>query len=245
MSDNIVREIKNNLEIVQEKLICAAIKSGRNPENVRLIVVTKSQPLEIVKAVIKAGAFFLGENYAEEGLEKIIACENESELEWHMIGHVQGRKAELVANNFNFMHSMDGVKLAKRLNRALDETGKDLPILLEFNVGGEESKFGWQASDEKNWQQFLPDLKQILELPHLKVKGLMTMPPYFEDPELTRPFYSKLRRLRDYLADQFPETIWNELSMGTSFDFEIAIEEGSTFIRVGQAILGKRLIKRG
>ena len=245
MSDDLVIEIKNNLEIVKDKLIKAAIKSGRDPDNVRLIVVTKAQPFEVVEAAIKAGATLLGENYAEEGLDKILAFENESKVEWHMIGHVQSRKAELVANNFNLLHSLDSVKLAKRLNRALDESGKELHVLLEFNVSGEESKFGWQASDEKTWQQFLPTVKQILDLAHLRVRGLMTMPPYFEDPGLTRPYYSKLRRLRDYLADQFPETNWNELSMGTSIDFEIAVEEGSTFIRVGQAILGKRLTKRG
>lgn len=187
----------------------------------------------------------LGENYAEEGVDKIIALENESKVEWHMIGHVQSRKAELVANNFYLLHSLDSLKLAKRINRALDESGKELPVLLEFNVSGEESKYGWQASDEKTWSQLLPELKQIVDLDHLRVRGLMTMPPYYEDPELSRPFYSKLKRLRDYLADKFPGTTWNELSMGTSIDFETAIEEGSTFIRVGQAILGKRFTKRG
>ena len=241
MSDNLVSEIKRNLEIVNDKLVRAATRSGRNPDNVRLIVVTKSQPLEIVEAAIKAGAVFLGENYAEEGLDKIIALENESGVEWHMIGHVQSRKAGLVANNFDLLHSLDGVKLAKRLDRALDVSGKVLPALLEFNVGGEVSKYGWQASDEKTWQHFLPDVKQILDLTHLRVIGLMTMPPYHEDPEIIRPYYSKLRRLRDYMADQFPGTTWNELSMGTSIDYESAVEEGSTFVRVGQAILGKRI----
>ncbi|MFH2039439.1 MAG: YggS family pyridoxal phosphate-dependent enzyme [Chloroflexota bacterium] len=245
MNDKFVRSIKNNLENVKEKLIRTAINSGRNPDNVRLIVVTKSQPLEIVIAAIKAGATMLGENYAEEGVDKIIALENESKVEWHMIGHVQSRKAELVANNFYLLHSLDSLKLAKRINRALDESGKELPVLLEFNVSGEESKYGWQASDEKTWSQLLPELKQIVDLDHLRVRGLMTMPPYYEDPELSRPFYSKLKRLRDYLADKFPGTTWNELSMGTSIDFETAIEEGSTFIRVGQAILGKRFTKRG
>jgi len=245
MNDKFVKGIKNNLEYVKEKLVRTAINSGRNPDNVRLVVVTKSQPLEIVIAAIKAGATMLGENYAEEGVDKIIALANESKVEWHMIGHVQSRKAELVANNFNLLHSLDSLKLAKRINRALDESGKELPVLLEFNVSGEESKYGWQASDEKTWSQLLPELKQIVDLDHLRVRGLMTMPPYYEDPELSRPFYSKLKRLRDYLADKFPGMTWNELSMGTSIDFETAIEEGSTFIRVGQAILGKRFTKRG
>jgi pyridoxal phosphate enzyme (YggS family) len=243
MSDNLVSEIKFNLEIVNDKLVRAAIKSGRNPDKVRLIVVTKSQPLDVVKAAIKAGAVLLGENYAEEGLDKIIALDNESGVEWHMIGHVQSRKAALVANNFSLLHSLDGIKLAKRLDRVLGESDKELPVLLEFNVGGEESKYGWQASDEKKWQQFLPDMKQILDLSHLRVTGLMTMPPYYENPDLIRPYYSKLGKLRDYLAKQFPDTNWKELSMGTSIDFEIAVEEGATYIRVGQAILGERLTK--
>jgi len=245
MSDNLVTEIKTNFEDVKAKLISAALKSGRNPDSIRLIVVTKSQPLEIVKAAIEAGAAFLGENYAEEGLEKIIALEVESRVEWHMIGHVQSRKAELVANHYNYLHSLDGLKLAKRLDRVLGESDKKLPVLLEFNVGGEESKFGWQAADEKKWQNFLPEIEKILDLHHLRVEGLMTMPPYYGDPELIRPYFSKLRRLRDYLTEKFPGSNWKELSMGTSSDFEIAVEEGATFIRVGQAILGKRLIKRG
>jgi len=238
---NLVTEIRTNYEDVNERLTRAALKSGRNPDSIRLIVVTKSQPLEIVEAAIAAGAVLLGENYAEEGLKKIIAFEEESRVEWHMIGHVQSRKADMVANHFNYLHSLDGLKLARRLDRVLSESDKQLPVLLEFNVGGEESKYGWQAADEKNWQNFLPEIEQILDLQHLRVEGLMTMPPYFLEPQLIRPFFIKLRRLRDYLSEKFPGSKWNELSMGTSSDFEIAVEEGATFIRVGQAILGKRL----
>ena len=241
MSENLVTEIRRNLEYVKSRLNEAAFKSGRAPDGIRLIVVTKSQPLEIVKAAIDAGAVILGENYAEEGQKKIIAVEVEFGVEWHMIGHVQSRKAELVANHYNYLHSLDGLKLAKRLDRVLGESEKKLPVLLEFNVGGEESKYGWQASDEENWQDFLPEIKQILDLHHLRVEGLMTMPPYSIEPEMTRPFFKKLRRLRDYLAEKFPGSNWNELSMGTSSDFEIAVEEGATFIRVGQAILGQRI----
>jgi pyridoxal phosphate enzyme (YggS family) len=244
MIDDLVSEIKINYEQVKDKIINAANRSGRNPDSIRLIVVTKSQPLEVVKAAVEAGASILGENYAEEGLDKILALHAESGVEWHMIGHVQSRKAALVANHFNYLHSLDGLKLAKRLDSVLGESDKKLPVLLEFNVGGEESKYGWQAIDEKNWEKFLPEIEQILDLPHLRVEGLMTMPPYYQVSELIRPFFSKLRKLRGYLTDKFPNTNWNELSMGTSSDYEIAVEEGATFIRVGRAILGTRPTKR-
>lgn len=245
MGENLVRDIRTNLEIVNNKLIEAASKSGRNSEDIRVIVVTKSQPNEVIKAAIEAGVTLLGENYPEEGVEKIDTLEGESAVEWHMIGHVQSRKAELVANHYDYLHSLDGLKLAKKLNTALGESGKQLPVLLEFNVGGEESKYGWQAADENNWTNFLPELEQIFDLPHLMIKGLMTMPPIYPTPELIRPYFSKLRRLRDNLAEKFPGSSLKELSMGTSSDFVIAVEEGATFIRVGQAILGKRLTKRG
>jgi len=244
MIDDLVSKIKINNQQVKDKMIKAAIRSGRDPYSIRLIVVTKSQPLEIVRAAVDAGVSILGENYAEEGVEKILALDVESEVEWHMIGHVQSRKAGLVADHFNYLHSLDGIKLAIRLDELLGRSDKKLPVLLEFNVGGEESKFGWQASDEKNWKNFLPEIKQILELSHLRVEGLMTMPPFYQESELIRPFFSKLRNLRNYLADIFPDANWNELSMGTSSDFEVAVEEGATFIRVGQAILGQRPAKR-
>ncbi|HBG75068.1 MAG: YggS family pyridoxal phosphate enzyme [Chloroflexi bacterium GWB2_49_20] len=245
MDDSLVREIKTNLEIVQNKIEKAALKVGRDPKSVRLIVVTKSQPMDMVKAAIEAGAKLLGESYAEEGVNKIIALENESGLEWHMIGHVQSRKANLIAMNFNKLHSLDGIKLAIRLDRFLGESGKELPVLLEFNVGGEDSKYGWQASDPNSWTKFLPEIKQILELPHLQITGLMTMPPFYDDPEKARPHFSNLRMLRDFLSRKFSDANWEELSMGTSSDYEIAVEEGATFIRIGQAILGKRSPRRG
>jgi pyridoxal phosphate enzyme (YggS family) len=240
MSTDLIGQITINLEIVKGKLIKAALKSGRDTKTIRLIVVTKSQPLNIVRAAIDSGAVLLGENYAEEGLEKIIALKNESRVEWHMIGHVQSRKADLVALNYTMLHSLDSIKLANRLERSLDRVGKELPVLLEFNVGDEESKYGWQAGNEKKWHEFLPEINQILKNPHLRVIGLMTMPPFDEDPEMTRPYFAKLRKLRNYLENHFQELNLNELSMGTSSDFEIAVEEGATYVRVGQNILGKR-----
>jgi pyridoxal phosphate enzyme (YggS family) len=145
-----------------------------------------------------------------------------------------------VVDHFALLHSLDGLKLALRLNRFAAEKGDRLPVLLEFNVGGEASKAGWEASDESRWNVLLPDISAVLDLPHLRVRGLMTMPPLETDPEAARRFFQRLRKLRDYLAAQFPRRDWSELSMGTSTDYRVAVEEGATLVRVGTAIVGAR-----
>jgi pyridoxal phosphate enzyme (YggS family) len=208
-----------------------------------LVVVTKSQPVEVVQAAIEAGAKILGENYAEEGVTKIQSLSSFSAVEWHMIGHVQSRKAQLVAQHFNFLHSLDSIKLAKRLDRFCGEAKRILPVLLEFNVGGEESKGGWDAFDENRWNDLLTDINEILSLPNLQIRGLMAMPPLGDDAEFSRPFFVKVKRLQEFLGKQFPQVDFSELSMGTSLDYEVAIEEGATFVRVGTAIVGERLYK--
>ncbi|MCL4274110.1 MAG: YggS family pyridoxal phosphate-dependent enzyme [Anaerolineales bacterium] len=218
----------------------AAKKAGRNPDSVKLVVVTKAQPLEVVRATIEAGAKILGENYAEEGVMKIQSLREFSAVEWHMIGHVQSRKAQLVAGNFNLMHSLDSLKLARRLDRFCGEAGRNLPVLLEFNVSGEESKGGWSAWDETRWSELLDELSQVIALPNLSVRGLMAMPPLGDTADFSRPFFQRLRRLQEFLAAQFPQADVSELSMGTSFDHEAAVEEGATFVRVGTAIVGER-----
>ncbi|MBL8099451.1 MAG: YggS family pyridoxal phosphate-dependent enzyme, partial [Anaerolineales bacterium] len=182
----------------------------------------------------------LGENYAEEGVTKIQSLSSFSAVEWHMIGHVQSRKAQLVAEHFNFLHSLDSIKLAKRLDRFCGEAKRTLPVLLEFNVGGEDSKGGWDASDETRWSELLVELNEILALPNLQVRGLMAMPPLGDDAEFSRPFFVKVKRLQEFLIKQFPQVDFSELSMGTSLDYEVAIEEGATFVRVGTAIIGER-----
>ncbi len=236
----LVKQIKERYESTLEKIARAANKAGRNPESVKLVVVTKSQPLETVRAAIEAGANMLGENYAEEGVTKIQSLADFSAVEWHMIGHVQSRKAQLTAENFNFLHSLDSVKLAKRLDRFCGEAKRNLPVLLEFNVGGEESKSGWNAFDETRWNELLNDVNEILSLPHLQVRGLMAMPPLGATAEESRPFFVKARRLQEFLSERFQQADFSELSMGTSFDYETAIEEGATFVRVGTAIVGER-----
>ena len=220
----------------------AARKGGRDADAVRLVVVTKTQPLETVRAAIEAGAQILGENYAEEAADKIAAVGLQSGVEWHMIGHVQSRKAGLVAQHFDLIHSLDSLRLAERLNRAALEAGRTLPVLLEFNVSGEKSKHGWTAADEAEWAGLTGEVQAVAALTSLRVRGLMTMPPLSTDPEAARSYFQRLRRLRDFLAASVPQAEWHELSMGTSADFAVAVEEGATLVRVGQAILGPRPI---
>lgn len=240
----LVSSIRENYQHTLNQIANAARKSKREPNEIRLVVVTKSQPIEIVQAAIEAGVQILGENYPEEGVTKMQSLAEQSGVEWHMIGHVQSRKARLVADHFALLHSLDSLKLAQRLNRFAAERNHVLPVLLEFNVGGEESKSGWNASEEAQWNAFMPEIAGLLDLPHVRVHGLMTMPPLGPDPEDSRPFFLRLRQLRDHLAAQFPHADWHELSMGTSADYTIAVEEGATLVRVGTAIVGARKYQR-
>jgi len=244
MSD-LVSSIRENYQQTLDQIGIAARRSGRSPSEVKLVVVTKSQPLEVVRAAIEAGVLVLGENYPEEGVTKIQSLPNQSGVEWHMIGHVQSRKARLVAEYFELLHSLDSLKLARRLDRFAGEAGRKLPLLLEFNMGGEETKSGWDASDKSVWDSFHSDIRSILELPNLEIRGLMTMPPLGTDPENSRRYFQHLRLLRDHLGSRFPDTNWSELSMGTSADYAVAVEEGATLVRVGTAIVGMRRYKSG
>jgi len=240
--DRVITQIRNNLDGIRDRMGRASAKCGRDPLDTHLVVVTKTRPVEVIRAAILAGAKLLGENYPDEAQAKIqeIRQENPQGVSWHMIGHVQSRKARIVAEEFDFLHSLDSIKLANKLDRILSETGRVLPVLLEFNVGGEESKSGWDASDQDRWPELLPALEQILKLKQLNLCGLMTMPPLFSNPENVRPYFKKLRNLREYLETQVEGVSLRELSMGTSADFEVAIEEGATYVRIGQAVLGAR-----
>lgn len=233
-------KIPENYQRVLENIGRAAERSGRRPSDVRLVVVTKGHPIEAVRAVLEAGADCLGENYVEEAVDKILAISTEDRVEWHMIGHVQSRKASLVCEHFAWVHSLDSLKLARRLDHFAGELGRRLPVLMECNVSGEQSKYGWSAWRKEDWSKLLPEFEQIVELPNLDVRGLMTMAPFLPDPEGARPYFERLRYLQDYLADRFPETKWDHLSMGMSGDYEVAVEEGATLVRIGTAILGPR-----
>lgn len=235
-----VDEIKKNIEKIQEKIAAAANKGGRTINDVQLVVVTKTHTVDVVQKAIEAGARLLGENYAEEGIAKKTALSCYNDVQWHMIGHIQSRKARQVIENYDFIHSLDSVKLAHRLSGFAVEARRNLPVLLECNVSGEETKFGFGVWEQSNWDASLPDIEQIVNLPNLKISGLMTMAPYYDDPEQARPVFSRLMQFREYLAGKFPQASWQELSMGMSADYEIAVQEGATIVRIGQAILGSR-----
>lgn len=233
-------EIKDRIELVNNRIERAAQSAGRSAKEVSLVVVTKGQPVETIRAAIQAGAIILGENYPEETVPKIQALGWVEGISWHMIGHLQSRKTGLVVKHFDALHSLDSLRLASRLNQQLGAENRVLPAMLEFNVSGEESKYGWPAWDEISWPQLLPEIESILALPNLSVQGLMTMPPYSLDPQKTRPYFTRLRKLRDFLAAHFSQCLFSDLSMGTSIDFEAAIQEGATLVRIGEAILGPR-----
>lgn len=232
--------IGHNLQQVTDRIASAARSAGRDPEEVRLVVVTKAHPLEVVQAAVGIGARRLGENYVEEATAKINALAGHPAVEWHMIGHIQSRKAQAVVESFDYVHSLDSVKLARRLDRFAGEMERSLPALLELNVSGEESKFGWPAWDEEKTAELRPEIEQIQDFAHIRIQGLMTMAPFLPDPEQARPYFRRLRQIQAYLARHFPDTNWSELSMGMSADFEVAVQEGATIVRIGTAILGER-----
>jgi hypothetical protein len=233
-------DIQGNYHRVLEQIANAAISAGRDPQSVKLVVVTKGHPVEAVLQALRAGIRVFGENYAEEGVAKKLACGAIARVEWHMIGHVQSRKAQLVCQHFDWMHSLDSLKLAQRLNRFAAEFGRKLPLLLECNVSGEETKYGWPAWDENQWEALLPEVAQVVELENLEVRGLMTMAPFFDEPEPARPYFRRLRRLQEFFERCLPQANWQELSMGMSGDYTVAIQEGATIVRIGTAIMGPR-----
>ena len=233
-------KIFDNYQQVIERIKTAAKLTGRDPDDIRLVVVTKTQPIEAIQEVVDAGAANLGENYVEEAIQKINNLKSYKRLNWHMIGHVQSRKALLVYENFQFLHSLDSVKLAERLSRSSIENDRNLPVMLEINVGGEESKSGWNLSLDESWGSFFADIEIIRLLPGLKLTGVMTIPPFTDNPEGSRSYYQRLYMIKEMIANKFDLPDFSELSMGMSNDYEVAIQEGSTWVRIGQAIFGPR-----
>ena len=236
-------EIRQNYLGIAEKMALAAQRCGRSPLDVHLVVVTKTHPVETLQAVLAAGLNDLGESYADEALLKVQTLAGNAEIVWHMIGHVQSRKAEIVARYFNYLHSLDSLKLAKRLDRFIGlaenaQMARRLPVLLECNTSGEENKFGYAAWDESAWPVLAAEFAEITALPNLDVRGLMTIAPYSDNAEDARPYFRKLAKLQGYLTQRLPEVKWAELSMGMSGDFGIAIEEGATWVRIGQRSVG-------
>lgn len=239
--------IEQNLRQVQARIAEAALRAGRDPSSVTLVAVTKTFPPEVVLEGYAAGLRHFGENRPEEGAGKIPAVNGAvpgPRPTWHMVGHIQSRKADLVVEHFDVVHSVDRVKIARRLSRFAVEAGREIPVLLECNISGEATKFGFAVGrweeDAAQREAFFAECAAILELPGLRVEGLMTVAPIADDPEAVRPVFARLRTLRDALRERFPHLPWRELSMGMTDDFEVAVEEGATMVRIGRAIFGPR-----
>lgn len=226
--------IQSRLERVKDRIKHAASSSGRDPKSVKLVAVSKTVPLDPIRAGIRAGVTDLGENYVQEAREKIEALAGE-DVSWHFIGHLQSNKAKYAVKLFDLIHSVDSLKVAKELDRRARAIGKIQPILIQVNISGEETKSGIGA------EQTLELLRQVSQLENLAIQGLMTMPPYFNAPDRVRPYFRALRSLQQLvIAEAIPNIDMTELSMGMTGDFETAIEEGATLVRIGTAIFGER-----
>ena len=230
--------IASNLSLLHQRIARATRRAGRDPSDVKLMAVTKTAAPERIIEAYAAGQRLFGENRVQEFAEKAPALASRQGAEFHMIGHLQSNKAAKAVELFRAVDSLDSVKLGERLNAAAVRLGKTLNVLIEINVGGEEAKSGVAPGS--------PELENILasapQWEHLRIRGLMTVPPFTEDPEGARPYFRRLRELRDRLAARsLPAINLQELSMGMSHDFEVAIEEGSTCVRIGTAIFGERL----
>ena len=223
--------IKDNLKRTLERIDQSVLKSGRKREEVSLVAVTKRVEANRIKEAIKCGVEILGENYIQEAKDKI--SQIQAGVEWHFIGHLQSRKARDAVELFDVIHSVDSLKLSKELNKRGEEKGKRVRILLQVNLSNEESKSGLKR------EAVLPLVEEVAELKSLILEGFMMMPPFFADPEDVRPFFRNLRVLRNEISNKTGLPL-KELSMGMSHDFEVAIEEGSTMVRVGTAIFGSR-----
>jgi hypothetical protein len=227
-------DISSNVGLIRQRIGVACARCGRDPQSVRLMAVSKTVEPERIRQALDAGVTLLGENYVQEAREKIPAIGHVAE--WHMIGHLQTNKVKYVVNLFDWIHSVDRLELARELDKRAGQSNRRLNVLIEVNVSGEESKSGIEAT------QALELVQQVSLLPNINLRGLMTMPPYSDNPENSRPYFQALRKLRDDISDaNIPNIHMDELSMGMTDDFEVAIEEGATIIRVGRAIFGNRM----
>lgn len=235
--------VAERLARVRERIAVAAARAGRNPAAITLVAVTKTHPPALIAEALAAGATDLGENRVQEAAAKIPALAGALSPRWHLIGHLQRNKARLAVELFDLVHSVDSLRLAEALARHVPP-GRRLPVLLQVNVSGEATKEGFALAgglaNRAALEALLPAVEGILALPSLEVRGLMTIAPLGASPEAARPTFAALRELRDELARRFPAAWWEELSMGMTDDFEVAIAEGATIVRVGRAIFGER-----
>ncbi len=229
--------LAENIAWVRERIAAAARRAGRNADEVTLMGVSKTFPVERIREAYTAGLRVFGENRVQEFAAKAAALRDLRDTEWHLIGHLQTNKAAKAAELFDAVDSVDSVRTAEKLNAFAESAGKTLSVLIEVNVGGEKEKNGVAPGSD--------ELEQILQgapqWGNLKIQGLMTVPPYTEDPEGSRPYFRQLHQIRDFIAAcDLPKVGTAVLSMGMSHDFEVAIEEGATCVRVGTAIFGER-----
>lgn len=230
--------VAENIALIKQEIAAAAKRAGRNPEEIVLMAVSKTVAIEKIREAYDAGLRRFGESRVQEMVTKAAALHDLRDAEWHMIGHLQSNKAQKAAELFGAIESLDSLRLAEKLNAAGEQLEKMLAVTIEINVGGEAAKSGLDPGS--------PELQAILggasRLQYLEFRGLMTVPPFADDPESSRPYFRKLRELRDKISHQcWPRVNMEVLSMGMSHDFEIAIEEGSTCLRVGTAIFGERI----
>jgi pyridoxal phosphate enzyme (YggS family) len=226
-------DLKKRLENVKDRINKAAFKCSRAPESIHLVAVSKTIPANRVREAIEAGVTILGENYVQEARNKFNAL-GTYPVSWHFIGHLQSNKAKYAVRLFDLIHSVDTLKLARELNKQAKKVDKVQDVLMQINISKEQSKSGSDIENAVNL------IKDIVFFENLSVKGFMAMPPFFNNPEKARPYFIALRNLRDQIQKTFPDVILNELSMGMTGDFEVAIEEGATLVRIGTAIFGER-----
>ncbi|HHV93266.1 MAG TPA: YggS family pyridoxal phosphate-dependent enzyme [Firmicutes bacterium] len=229
-------DVMANWRAVQDRIARAAQRSGRSPESIEVVAVTKGVPVEGIAPLIKSGIAAIGENRVQEALAKYTAAEWRDEVEWHFIGHLQTNKVKQCLQIASLIHSVDSIRLLREINRRAEVLGLDrVRVLLQVNVSGESTKFGFSPSTVPK------ALEEAVSCPRVAVQGLMTIAPYEENPERTRPVFRKLRLLGEKLEQQgFPSFEMKYLSMGMSNDFEIAVEEGANLLRIGSAIFGQR-----
>ena len=226
--------LKQRLEQVRERIRRAAESCGRDAGSVRLVAVSKTVAADTVREAIEAGVTILGENYVQEARDKFKALV-QYPVSWHFIGHLQSNKAKYAVRLFDLIHSVDSLKLARELDKQAAKVDKVQHILVQVNISGEDTKSGISADEAPGL------IAEIGRLKNIAVKGLMTMPPYFYQPEKVRPFFAALRELRDRIKEHTPPNVsLDELSMGMTGDFEVAIKEGATLVRIGTAIFGER-----
>jgi pyridoxal phosphate enzyme (YggS family) len=225
--------IRDQIGMIRANIAAAALRSGRRPEDVRLMAVTKTVADHRIQEAVEAGVDIIGENYVQEARRKMEQAGRS--VAWHLIGHLQSNKAKHAVRLFEMIHSLDRVALAVELDKRSRMAGCVTRVLIEVNISGEETKRGIPIGEA------MPLVREVSALEHLSVQGLMTMPPWFDDPEEARPFFAALRGLRDrIIAERMPRVEMKELSMGMSQDYPVAVEEGATIVRIGRRIFGER-----